>query len=257
MTGFKDYFSDNADRYQQYRPTYPNALFAYLSQLTPSHQLAWDCATGNGQAAIKMAKHFTQVIATDASQSQIDHALKRDNIVYALAGETHADIHEQCLDLITIAQALHWLDNTLLFNEVDRVLKPNGILAVWSYSLLQSTPKINSIIKHLYNNLQRYWPSERRLVEQGYRSIQLPYPEIKTPTFSMSCQWDYQQLIGYLNTWSAIKRYRDKHKKNPLEPYRKSLGLAWGNEINTRTIHWPITLKTAIKPGLESKKHTN
>ena len=70
----KDHFSGHADRYEAFRPTYPDALFLYLSSLCTRRDLGWDCATGNGQAAVALAPYFSAIIATDASQKQIDHA---------------------------------------------------------------------------------------------------------------------------------------------------------------------------------------
>ena len=68
---FKDHFSAHASAYTRYRPGYPEALFVYLASLSPVRDLAWDCATGNGQTAHGLAPHFAR---TDASDDQIAHA---------------------------------------------------------------------------------------------------------------------------------------------------------------------------------------
>ena len=73
---FKDYFSDKPTCYKQHRPQYPKALFEWLADKAGNRQTAWDCGTGNGQAAIGLADFFDEVIATDASARQIEYACR-------------------------------------------------------------------------------------------------------------------------------------------------------------------------------------
>ncbi len=249
MSEFKDHFSQGSDQYQQYRPTYPLKLFSYLASRSPDTQLVWDCATGSGQAAIALADHFEQVIATDASQSQINNVQAHPRITYRCAAETDPDISDNSVSLITVAQALHWFNTNRFFDEVERVLKPQGALAIWSYNLLEVSSDIDTVIHDLYfNTIYDNWPPERRLVEDNYQSITLPFNEVEAPVFEMSLDWDYQQLVGYLQTWSAVKRYHKRTNTNPLDQHLTALQDAWGNPGLKQTIHWPLTLRVAIKP---------
>lgn len=241
--GFKDHFSGHADQYRQYRPGYPEDLFDYLAALTPSHELAWDCATGNGQAAMALARRFQQVVASDASEQQILQNTPRDNITYRVMPAEVTDLASASLDLVTVAQALHWFDLERFFAETERVLKPGGILAVWSYNLLCIDADVDARVNHLYGEiLEPYWPPERRLVESNYRDIIFPFEKLSSPAFSMHSQWNLEQLLGYLRTWSATRAYMKENHADPVDALAESLAPLWQPADRRRAVEWPLTL---------------
>ena len=247
MTSFKDHFSGEPANYQKYRPQYPHSLFQWLASSTQSNDLAWDCATGNGQAAVSLSTHFQQVIATDGSQQQIESAMVRPNVHYAVARETCAEIGDATVDLITVAQALHWFDTSVFFKEADRVLRPGGLLAVWSYNLLKIESAIDDLLSRFYyETLGAYWPAERRLVEQGYESISMPFTPFESPDFEMIQHWRREHLLGYLSTWSAVKRYRENHADDPFAELADKLSALWP-ENEVLTVRWPLTVRTTRK----------
>ena len=240
---FKDHFSQHAESYAEARPLYPAALFAYLSDLCGSHQLAWDCATGNGQAARGLAPHFDKVIATDASQAQLDHTTVVDNIDYRQCSAEQPVLDTGSADLITVAQALHWFDTERFFANAGRILKPEGILAVWIYGQFEVDSAVEQVVAKLYEDvLGEFWPEERRLVERFYDDIEFPFVQLATPEFHMSLLWSLQQLTNYLMSWSATQRYIKHHGNNPLDLVSDELALAWGSE-QQREILWPLTVK--------------
>jgi ubiquinone/menaquinone biosynthesis C-methylase UbiE len=248
VTAFKDHFSSQPENYQKYRPRYPDSLYQWLASLTPATDMAWDCATGNGQAALPLAGYFRQVIATDGSEQQVKSAIKADNIHYDIARETCDRIEDSSTDLVAVAQALHWFDRPVFFREVARVLKPAGILAIWSYNLLQIEPGIDQLVSDFYHQtVGKYWPAERQLVEQAYGAITLPFESIATPDFEMSEYWQREQLIGYINTWSAVKRYREDRGSDPLPELENRLRALWPDEKHLAA-HWPLTVKVSRKP---------
>ncbi|MGD8925204.1 MAG: class I SAM-dependent methyltransferase [Thioalkalispiraceae bacterium] len=241
---FKDHFSGHAEDYGKYRPSYPDALFKYLPQICRQHNRAWDCATGNGQSAVALAKYFQHVIASDASENQLRHAAPAKNVNYIVAPAEQSGIASHTVDLITVAQALHWFDLEAFTIEVDRVLVDQGVLAVWTYNLLTINPEIDAVIDRLYSDLlDAYWPDERSIVETGYRHIQFPLTKLDAPRFEMITQWNLPQLAGYLNTWSAVKRFENDHNSNPVEMIWPDLAAAWGDEQVTYTQHWPLALR--------------
>ena len=182
VPSFKDHFSAHASAYARYRPRYPEALFAYLASLCPAHDLAWDCATGNGQAARSLTEHFARVVATDASADQLAHAAPHEQITYHVAPAAQSPLASHSADLVTVAQALHWLDLDAFYAEVRRVLKPGGVLAVWTYGLLRINPAVDAVIQRLYTDIVgAYWPPERRHVEDGYRALAFPFDAIEPP----------------------------------------------------------------------------
>lgn len=241
---FKDYFSDAPDDYRRFRPGYPPALFSYLSSVAEAHERAWDCGTGNGQSAGALAQHFSQVVATDASQAQIAQAVRYPGVQYYVALAEASGLPSRSIDLITVAQALHWFDLDAFSLEVARVLKPGGVLAVWSYGLVAVAAEIDTVIQHLYAvTLRGYWPPERVMVDDGYRGVQLPLTELSTPSFHLSVQWDLAQLLGYLSTWSAVKIYTQQMDVDPIERVHSELLDRWGEPTATKPIRWPLHLR--------------
>ncbi|NQY26362.1 MAG: class I SAM-dependent methyltransferase [Piscirickettsiaceae bacterium] len=227
-----------------FRPTYPKELFSYLASLSKQHQTAWDCGTGTGQSAIALSKYYAMVIATDASETQINGAKKKQGITYHVATAENSDIETCSIDLITVAQAFHWFNIEQFSKEAKRVLKDKGILAIWSYNLLSIQDDIDKEISYLYNTiLGEYWPEERKMVEDGYKSVQLPFKEIETPLFTMSANWNLSQLIGYLYTWSATKEYQKNHEVNPVEKVVDKIANIWGKPEEKLSVQWPLNLR--------------
>jgi SAM-dependent methyltransferase len=241
---FKDHFSKQSADYAKYRPHYPTALFEYLASLAPARKVAWDCGAGSGQAALGLAPYFDLVIATDPSEKQIHHAAAHEKIKYVVAPAEHTDIAPQTVDLIAVAQALHWFDFARFYAEARRVAQPRGIIAVWFYNLLHTEPAVTEIINEYYFDIVgAYWPPERKLIEEEYRTIPFPFVETKTPAFNLEAEWNLHELIGYLNTWSATQKYISENGGNPIENIFARLATAWGSAENTKRIEWPLNLR--------------
>ena len=248
--GFKDHFSDASNDYRLYRPHYPAELFSYLAGLSPQRYCAWDCATGSGQSAVALSDYFSKVIATDASAAQIDSARlvdspnSRNKICYRVARAEQSEIDKDSVDLIAVAQALHWFDIPAFALEADRVLKHGGMLAVWTYNLLEIQPVIDQQVNHLYASiLGDYWPEERQMVENGYANISFPFNELKPPCFEMKAAWMLPQLLGYLHTWSALKRYQKERGVDPVESMMNEFLSSWGAPDSIRAVRWPLSLR--------------
>jgi SAM-dependent methyltransferase len=253
MSDFKDHFSAQAASYARYRPEYPMALFEWLAGESPRRRLAWDCATGNGQAARALAQHFHQVVATDASPQQIAAAWGPENVEFRVATAEHSGLDDQGVDLISVAQALHWFDLNAFFGEAERVLGPSGILCAWTYHLMTVNEPVDAVVRHFYANIVGpYWPPERALVDSGYAGIQMPFPELSVPAFAMATEWDLRTLMGYLGTWSATQRYRVVEGHDPLALIETALGDAWGEPEQPREVRWPLHVRAARKPGWAS-----
>jgi SAM-dependent methyltransferase len=244
---FKDHFSKQAADYAQFRPTYPQELFDYLGNIAPSRQLAWDCGTGNGQAAVGLASVFDSVIATDASEKQITHAALHERVDYRVALAEDSDIDSGTVDLIMVAQALHWFDLSRFYAEAQRVLKPDGVLAASAYNLLHIGPAIDEVVnRYYYEVVGPFWPPERRLVEQ-FDDLPFPFQEIDSPKFEMRASWNLDHLVGYLRTWSSTQRFIAAKSSDPLKQIMDELRAAWGAPEQTRNVIWPLTLRIGRK----------
>jgi|ERR1051326_1065079 ubiquinone/menaquinone biosynthesis C-methylase UbiE len=241
---FKDYFSQHADSYAKYRPDYPRALFAHLASLVAKHERAWDCATGNGQAALGLTPLFAKIVATDASAQQISLATPHERISYVVARSEQPPIASGSLDLITIAQALHWLDFNAFNTQVTRVMRPGGVIAAWCYGRAEITPAVDGIVRAFQDTIVGpYWPPERRYVDEGYRNIPFPFDEIAPPEFHMEERWNVNDLIGYLGTWSSTRQFIKQHNENPVKQVVRDLQSAWGEPAAHRTVRWELSLR--------------
>lgn len=239
---FKDLFSKQAEEYAKFRPAYPGELISYLSALVPHHETAWDCGTGNGQAALMLADHFEHVIATDPSERQIRNASPHPKVEYRVATAEDSKLESRSIDLTAVAQAFHWFDHQKFTTEVQRVSKPGAVLAVWSYGLARITPKVDAVVMELYEDiLGAYWEKERKLVDEGYRNVSIPLERIMTPPFQMSVEWNLEHLQGYLATWSAVQKYVAMNSENPINLIDEKLKRVWGN-MNSQTVKWNLAV---------------
>lgn len=240
---FKDLFSRQSNDYARFRPSYPAKLFQYLASLVDGHDLAWDCGTGSGQAAVQLGDYFERVIATDPSAKQISSAQRYPKVEYRVGSAENSAFLDKSIDLITAAQCFHWFRQNEFFSEVRRILKPGGVLAFWCYDLCKITPEVDAIVLKLYRNvLGPYWESERKLVEAGYKNVHVPLQEITPPVFEMTADWNLEYLVGYLGTWSALQTYIQKNRSNPLEAIFPEIRAAWG-ETRTRSVRWEVALR--------------
>ncbi len=240
---FKDHFSGHASDYAKFRPHYPQELFVYLARLTAEKECAWDCATGNGQAAVALGEFFRHVIATDASEKQIANALAHDRVTYRVAPAEKSELERDSVDLVTAAQALHWFDREAFFTEAKRVLKPSGILAFWSYNLFKISPEIDRLVEIFYREtVGPYWDFDRQLVESGYRTIAVPFNELQTPDFHMQAEWSLEDVVGYLRTWSAAKAFITAHAFDPVSDLSDQLRSVWAT-TKIRIVTWPLSVR--------------
>lgn len=238
-----DHFSGHAADYAKYRPGYPSELFAWLAGECTARELAWDCGTGNGQAARQLAEHFARVVGTDLSARQVAQAQVHPRIEYRAAPAEASGLADASCDLVTVAQALHWFCHDAFYAEVDRVLKPGGMFAAWTYTLLRAEPAINAAVADFHDHVVGpWWPPERRWVDLGYAGMPFPYTPLPGPAFDIRLEWTLADLLAYLRTWSATQRCIAERGEDPTVALGKELAPAWGDPSSRKSIVWPIAL---------------
>jgi len=247
---FEDNFSAQSGQYAQYRPSYPDSLYAYLASIVPGHSLAWDCGTGNGQAAIGLAKYFEHIHASDASADQIKHAVPHDRVSYHVEEASQAALESGSVDLVTVAQAVHWFDLDAFYKEVKRVLKPGGVIAVWTYHLCKITPQVDQASSRFYYEvLKGYWSDRIGILEDRYQSMFFPFEEIDPPSLQMETHGNRAQFMGFLDSWSAVQKYLKEKGTHPLEQIWDELLTAWPDETEVKPAQWPLYFRIGRMPA--------
>jgi SAM-dependent methyltransferase len=242
MSDFLDLFSRQAAAYAKYRPRYPKELFEYLASLPTVHERAWDCGTGNGQAAVGLAPYFQEVIATDPSAAQIGKAQAHPKISYRIEPAEKTTLAPASVDLLTVAQAAHWFKFDEFYAEARRTLKPGGVIALWTYGHNRKMDSvIDPILEHYSSRVVgQYWPPEIQLVWDNYQTMPFPFEELSAPKLTIQSDFDLAALLGYLSSWSSTARYIEVEKKNPLLELERELTAVWGRPESRRTMVWQI-----------------
>jgi len=240
----KDLFSKQSDLYARYRPTYPKELFEYILSFVKEKNTAWDCATGNGQAAVVLADQFKKVIATDISAAQIDKAIRKENIAYSVCAAESTPFEENTFDLVTVAQAYHWIKWDEFRNEVVRVGKNDAVIAVWMYyNHTTGDKRIDNAVRDFYQNVTRpYWDYERKYVEEKYAAVEFDYDLLPAKTFDSVLQWKREDLIGYIGSWSAIQKFIKVNGHSPISIIEEEIKKLWP-EGEMKKVVFPIYLK--------------
>lgn len=249
MKEFPDHFSSVAAEYAKFRPNYPKALIRTVVQATPGRHRAWDCGTGTGQVATALASDFNHVVATDGSAAQLANARPHARITYIRAVAEAAPFDDCSVDLVVVAQALHWFRRDAFYAETRRVLRPQGVLAVWSYGpVVAEEPSIADTLRMFHDDvLGPWWPPQRALVGAALLREPFPFPEYPIPRFSMQAEMTLAGLLGYMGTWSAVRRCRTERGIDPIAELAETLEQLWGNPSRTRRITWPLYVRVGKK----------
>lgn len=250
MNDFPRPFSKQAAAYRRFQPAYPDELFAYLRTLCTEHRLAWDCGTGNGQSAANLTNYFERIIATDPSEQQIQNAIVHPRITYKVEKAEQPSLQTASADLVTIAQALHWFELDKFYAEVQRVLKPNGIIAAWTYDLLSISPEADEVIRYFHDHMvKEFWVEGNRVVERAYADLPFPFEQLHAPVFNMYKELTVDDMIGLLHSWSATQKFIDAKGYDPVENIIPDLLKVWGNSTAKKTASWKIKMKAGRNGG--------
>lgn len=239
----RDHFSRDPRAYAAFRPHYPPALFRWLAGLVARRDVAWDCATGTGQAAAGLAEHFTRVVATDLSAAQLSAAESHPRIEYRVAPAHASGLAPGSVDLVTVAQALHWIEPASFYREVRRVAAPGAAIAAWTYGSPEVEPGLDRVIERFYREtVGPYWPPERRHVEARYAELPFPFEPIPVPELAIEVGLALPAMLGYVGTWSATRKYIEARGEDPVPALGRALAPHWGPPDRVRAVRWPLSV---------------
>jgi SAM-dependent methyltransferase len=237
-------FATEAAQYAHLRPTYPDGLFAFLSTTVAPRDVAWDCATGNGQAATHLRGYFGRVIATDESAEMIAQAPRDRRIEYRVAEAEDSGIETDSVDMVTVASAIHWFDLSKFYAEVRRVVRPGGTIAAWTYYTPVFGNDIDAIIEHLAHDvLADYWDERLHYVVDEFHDLPFPFEPIEAPPFRTDMRWSMEDLLGYFETWSSSVKYREAEGARPTDLIRGDLARVWGDPDRKKDLHFPLYMR--------------
>jgi SAM-dependent methyltransferase len=241
VSGFKDHFSERAEGYAIYRPRYPATLAAWLASAAPARKLAWDVGCGSGQLSTLLGEQFEKVIATDASSAQVERAVAHPHVEYRVEPAESSSLTSGSADLVTVAQAAHWMKLDAFYREARRVAREEALIALIAYERTRIDPSIDPIIETFYSgDLDRWWPPERKHIETGYRTLDFPFQPVAAPSFEMKATWTADQLVGYIRTWSAVRAMEAANGPEATNRFEDSVRRAWGP--GARDVIWPMVV---------------
>ena len=240
----QNWFDQGGQAYARFRPQYPAALAAYLASIAPDMALAVDVGCGNGQLTHLLAEHFTSVAGFDPSADQLAHATTRANVTYQCAPAEHLPLPERCASLISAAQAAHWFDLPAFYAQVRRIAQPGAVVALISYGVLRLEGKPGTRFARFYEaEIGPYWPAERALVDSGYATLDFPFEPLEPPPLEIRLAWSLDELLGYISTWSAVRRAREAGRDELLRRFADDMAACWGNPQTRRAMSWPVNLR--------------
>jgi SAM-dependent methyltransferase len=245
---FKDHFSTVAADYAAARPEYPQALFSWIATVAPARGQVWEAGCGSGQASRDLAAYFDAVYATDPSAAQIAQASGPSNVTFAVEPGERCGLPDASVDAVCVAQALHWFDRETFFAECERVLRPGGVLVAWGYQDIVVPPALEAANAGLQDAIREDWPPERALIDAAYAGFRWPFDPVDAPDFTLEADWPLARLLGYFSSYSATKRYRERHGVDPVAARADAFTSAWGEAAATQRLHWPLFVHARRKP---------
>jgi hypothetical protein len=241
---FEDHYSGHADAYARHRPRYPDALFAWLASVVPDRTLAWDAGTGNGQVAVALTDHIDRIVATDASTHQLSRAVVHERVEYRHEPADRVSLPRQSADLITAGAAAHWFDLGGFYREIRRVGRKDAVVALFSYGPRDIADAVGPVLHRFQDEvLDGFWPERVHYVHDRYTTLPFPFDEIAAPQFEMRAEWNLDEMLSLLETWSASQRYFQQHGKRASDEIAPDLARVWGDPAHRREVRYPLFVR--------------
>lgn len=207
-------FDKVASIYAKVRPTYPEQVYQEMVKMNDGHLFASavDIGCGSGQSTEGLVTIARQVIGVEPGAHLLDEARSHyPNIKFYQGSGEQTNLESQIADLVTIATAFYWMDRVKALEEINRLLKPQGILAIYRY--LFPVVEQAAAQKVINEHLAKYWNQYRedRLVRQddsaqliensGYFSV------VEVSKIDQIIPLAPAEYVGFLSSTSYVSRH--------------------------------------------------
>jgi ubiquinone/menaquinone biosynthesis C-methylase UbiE len=256
--------AEHAAGYALFRPQYSTKIRDVIRAFMKKHSCSFDSmvdvACGSGQGTHFWTDSFKNCIGLDISKEQIKNAKEKfnsmgvKNVDFGVSSAENLPKHLKECDLVTIAQAWHWINADAFYKEADRVLKSPGVLAVYGYGIpyFKNSTKASNIVLHYHNvTLKDYWDPHRCHIVNKYSEVKLPYETAERHDLVQEWPVPLPHFISYLGTWSGYWAYKERHPESTvLSDVQKDLALALNvaEEDSVVDCSFPIFLDIGLKP---------
>jgi ubiquinone/menaquinone biosynthesis C-methylase UbiE len=244
--------SGQAEMYRNFRPIYTPAIVENVLANVRERDIYIDVACGSGQLTHLLAPHFKKATGIDRSFEQLSNATvdgesKGSNLTFTPGSAFALPLEANSVDLVTVAQGLHWLlPYEAFFGEVDRVLKPGGTFTAVGYAFPQLVNRrCNESSMHFYVDILGarkkpgdegcFWDTNRPTIDCYYSDI--PFPSTtKTSMLPNTVKISVSHYINYLKTLSAYRTLLRLGHADPLPKVQSDIVAELGGSDPASTL---------------------
>ena len=129
------------------------------------------------------------------------------NVTYSVQPAEATSFADASFDAVCVAQALHWFDFDRFNAEVQRVLRPGGLLLVTGYGWSHVSPEFDrALVRAVIDPIAPLWPAQNQILIDGYRDVPFPFERVAFPEMAIEVTWTLAQFLDYMATWTATRR---------------------------------------------------
>ncbi|HBZ41606.1 MAG: methyltransferase [Firmicutes bacterium GWF2_51_9] len=237
-------FNENADNYDEFRPTYPDELFSDIINYSGigNTSKVLEIGIGTGQATPPILETGCHVTAIELGDSLAKFTKEKfgayNNIEIINIDFMEYTLEEDRFDLIYCATAFHWLPREEGYRKVKEALRENGTIALfWNHPFPNRKDDISNVVnRRVYD---KFRPSDKDIIEFSEHDCQKRILELERFGFRDIQAKLYQGVrtlttdayISLLNTYSD-HRALDIEIKSAFETEMRNALDEIGGKIN-------------------------
>ncbi|XP_040214324.1 uncharacterized methyltransferase C25B8.09-like [Rana temporaria] len=208
-------------------------IFSYLEErFSKPYGLAVDVGCGTGQNTRILAPYFKKVLGIDISEAQLEEAKKATgspNVTYSLCPAEEVPVGDASVDLLTASVAAHYFTIEPFLKEVDRVLKPGGCVAIFTFTTSievhykDFSEQMTQVLAEMIDSLVPYKHEKLRHLRNGYKEMyeSIPYPDKRRiENIVTKIRMPLSRLLGFFQTLPMFPIYLETKPEEAKEMIR-------------------------------------